>query len=87
MSDHFITEFGHRIDFLPGYLERNRYYVDDAKRHAAYWAGEVSTYGQAGNGDVQIYAVAKDLVQFSACLAACLSVPRITVGIPFTPTV
>lgn len=69
MSDHFITEFGHRIDFLPGYLERNRYYVDDAKRHAAYWAGEVSTYGQAGNGDVQIYAVAKDLVQFSACIS------------------
>jgi hypothetical protein len=27
--DYFVTEFGHRIDLVPGYFERNRFYSDN----------------------------------------------------------
>jgi len=69
MSDHFVTEFGHRIDFVAGYLDRNRFYVDDAKKRADYWAGRVDTYAKAGMANPTVDSVARDLVQFSATIA------------------
>lgn len=66
MSDHFTTEFGHRIDFVPGYFERNRYYADDAlTRRAAYFARTVETWQRASTIQ-KAPNPTPDWVQFSA---------------------
>ena len=67
MSDHFVTEFGHRIDFVPGYFERNSFYAHFAKHN---WQGRkpYECDAQAGK-PLGYYMVAKDWVLFSALVS------------------
>lgn len=62
MSDHFITEFGHKIDFVPGYYERNRFYADFARRQLV--SGHAYD-GETLGTPVMNYMLARDWVLFS----------------------
>lgn len=64
MSGHFVTEFGHRIDFVPGYFERNSFYAHMAKRD---WKSRRPYEGETKHTEpLGHYMLAKDLVLFSS---------------------
>jgi len=65
--DHFITDFGHRIDFVPGYFERNKGYLQFIEQKSARaFTGEKYAYDET---NMPFHVPAKDLVNFSGMLA------------------
>lgn len=62
MSDHFVTEFGHRIDFVPGFYERNKEYVSWIATTDV--SQSVKTYGPSGKVDPRL--LFRDWIAFSA---------------------
>ncbi|MCA0202525.1 MAG: hypothetical protein LCH56_17135 [Proteobacteria bacterium] len=62
MADHFVTEFGHRIDFVPGFYERNKEYVSwIAKTDVSQ---QIKTYAPQGRVDPRL--LFRDWITFSA---------------------
>lgn len=59
----FTTEFGNRIDFVPGYFERNNFYADYARR-----TGLMPVSNDEANQRMSFHLPAKDWVMFSAML-------------------
>lgn len=66
MQDHFITEFGHRIDFVPGYYEQNKAFVESIPdSHFKTQTLAIARRGPEWKPDGIFGHCYKDLVTFS----------------------
>lgn len=67
MSGYFVTEFGHKIDFVPDYFARNNFYSKFAKAH---WQKRRPYEGETiPTEPLGYYMVAKDWVLFSSLVS------------------